>query len=425
MPSRTPRATPDLKVALVCDYSLDYLGGAQSAFLDEARILAADGAHVTVVAPRTKASRRSAAAHPATGNPAMLDVEVRRVLPGLDLPLLRNRPQLRRRLREEFTARGIQVVHVHSEFGLTAAAIDVARELGLPVVHTVHTFFWQARMPAVFEPIAALITRTFARCVRSHPVSGTALAPSATDSALRGMTLSTAERADVVVSPSAHQADRLRAAGVHRVAVIPNAAPEATQAEPLTSVDGPVRLIWVGRLAPEKRVLEFVRAARTAQALLRPGALSIEIIGDGPLRGAVEDAADPAGPEPRPDILVTGRLSRDEVRARVRRAHLVALTSLGFDNQPVVVVEAFTEARSVVYVDADLREGLSEGGILVPSDVPGMAEALVRLVRQPSDIVDASRRAHRAAAVFSPAHHVELLRRVYADAGAPVAAPAR
>lgn len=433
MPRRTPHAIPDLHVALVCDYSLDYLGGAQSAFLDQARILAADGVRVTVVAPATKAGRRSRTTPEAThsrsttevphDNPDMLGIDARILLPGLDLPLVRNREHLRRRLREEFSTRGIDVVHVHSEFGLTAAAIDVARELGLPVVHTVHTFFWQARMPAVFDPVGAFITRTFARRVRSHPVTGTALAPSVTDNALRGMTLSTAERADVIISPSAHQAERLRAAGVRTVAVVPNAAPETRRAEPLGAVDGPVRVVWIGRLAPEKRVLEFVRAARTAQALLKPGALSIEVIGDGPLRRAVEDAADPAGPEPRPDIVVTGRLSREEVRERIGRAHLVALTSLGFDNQPVVVVEAFTEARSVVYVDADLREGLAEGGILVPSDVPGMAEALVQLVRQPSTIVEASRRAHEAAAVFSPTHHAGLLRQVYADAGAPVHAP--
>ncbi len=62
--------------------------------------------------------------------------------------MIKNSPILRTLLRAHLRDHRIDVVHLHSEFGLAAAAVDVAADLGLPVVHTVHTFFWQTDFPA-------------------------------------------------------------------------------------------------------------------------------------------------------------------------------------------------------------------------------------------------------------------------------------
>lgn len=357
-----------MNIALFCDYSLDYLGGAQSAFLDQAHILGQHGHDVTLFFPAPRTSPRTSTPHDADGRDpsprpsvpgvAELPIPARWTLPGVGLPVVRNSAALRERLRAELESRRIDVVHVHSEFGLTAAAIDAARELGIPVVHTVHTFFWQTSLPRPLTPVAASVVRGFARWARGFPASRRTLAPSAVDSALRGMTLSTAECADVIISPSAHQARRLAEAGLANIVQIENSTPVGSQnAQPLAHVSSPLRVVWIGRMTPEKRVLEFVHAAMAARRTLGPGALSVELIGDGPLLPAVKRAiASEGAPDPL-DMRLLGRLTRDQVRERIRRSHLVALTSLGFDNQPVVVVEAFNEARSVLYVDANLQEG--------------------------------------------------------------------
>lgn len=390
-------------IALVCDYSLRYLGGAQAAFLDQARILAAHGHEVTIVAP-------DAAEH--AGAPDAVTIPSRWSLPSLDLPVIRNTARLRARLREEFTARGVQVVHLHSEFGLTAAAIQVADDMGIPVVQTVHTFFWQAPVNRLFSAVAARGVRGYARWLRGFAASRARLAERRLDSALRGITLSTAQRVQGVISPSAHQADRLRDAGAGNVVVIANAVPDDGQeGVPLQSAEQPLRIVWVGRLVPEKRILEFVDAVRRAQDSLGPGMLEVEVIGEGPLRADAEAAAGTA------PIRFLGRVERDRVRAHMRGGHLVALTSLGFDNQPVVVVEAFREARSVLYVDPALKEGLAEGGILAKApDAAGIATAIVELAGDPARILDASRRAQEAAGVFAPERHARLVAEVYARA---------
>lgn len=166
------------RVALICDYSLEYLGGAQSAFLDEAAILRSHGHEVTVVAPAVRGRATNAPDFP---------IRARWVLPEVYLPVVKNTRALRERLRAMFTERAIDAVHVHSEFGLTAAAIRVAADLGIPVVHTVHTFFWQGQ-GGPFDGISATAVRLFSRWLRGEPVLRQKLADRRLDSALRGIT---------------------------------------------------------------------------------------------------------------------------------------------------------------------------------------------------------------------------------------------
>ncbi|WP_245559135.1 glycosyltransferase family 4 protein [Microbacterium indicum] len=385
-----------MRVALVCDYSLDYLGGAQAAFLDQAQILRDAGHRVTIVAPGETSAGR-------------FGVRAPFALPGVDLPWIRSTDRLRARLRALYAVQGIEVVHAHSEFGMSAAAVQVAREMGIPVVQTVHTFFWRGPRLGPLDAVAAAAIRGVGRLLRGSATSRARLGGARVGSALRGITLSACLAADAVISPSAHQAERLIAAGAHGVVAIPNALPESGEAgEPLAAVDGPLRIAWVGRLVPEKRILEFLDAARQAMWEV-PGGLEVAVVGDGPLLAEARRRA-----EGEEGIRFTGRVDRDRVAAEMRDAHLVALTSLGFDNQPVIVVEAFRQARSVFYVDSALREGLAEAGVLADSpDVSGMAASLARLAREPRVAVERSRAASEAAEVFSPAAHERAVTAVY------------
>ena len=421
-------AAPAMRIALVCDYSLEYLGGAQSAFLDQVRIMRERGHAVTVIAP-VRAGRGGTARGTAgddgdagwvdawaDGAGGVVAVPARVRLAGVDLPVVRNTPRLRARLHEELYARGIEVVHLHSEFGLSAAAVAAAHELGIPTVQTVHTFFWQAPMPRVAGVLAAAAVRGFTRWLRGFSAGHETLAVRPLDSALRGVTLSMGLRVDAVISPSAHQAERLRAAGLAHVHTVPNAIALGDAPGEALTVDAaapPLRLVWVGRLVPEKRLLEFVDAVVAAATRLAPGALEVEIIGEGPLRA---EATQRAGAAAAGTIRFAGRLPRPEVSAAMRRADLVALTSYGFDNQPMTVIEALHAGRSVLYVDPALTEGLEAAGILASHTTVGMADAIVRLAEHPGEVVDASARAVVAAREFDPEVYLERVRAVYAAA---------
>lgn len=404
-PSEPARA-PGRRVAVVCDYALDYLGGAQTALVEQVAALTTAGADVLVLGP----SSAAAAARVGLSEGVTYEqIPARWALPGLALPVVTNSVRLRRRLAAILTEHRTEVVQLHSELGLAAAALVVAGELGLPVVHTVHTFFWQTALRP--QSVIAALVRSFHRGITGWRPTRARLADRPADSALRNMTLGVARRADQVVSPSAHQAERLRSAGLDRVAVVPNTVmPSGYGAHALEQISGPLRVIWVGRCEPEKRILPFVRALAAAQLLLGPGRLHGVVAGDGSQLAEARQVA--AGAE----IDFLGRQEHHRIPRLLADAHLVVLTSYGFDNQPMTIVEAVTAGRGVLYCDPALGEGLSGPGIRVPAAEAELAAALVDLVEHPDRVLAASRATERARAEFAPQTHARRMLDLYDDA---------
>lgn len=370
-----------MRVAVVSDYSFDTLGGAETAMFEQVRALSRV-TPVLVVAP--DGSRMAELAE--TSGAVVVGVPARIRLPGLGLPVIRHDTALRERLARLLSEHRVEVVHLHSEFGLAAAVTEAAHRLGIPVVQTVHTFFWQTTWPV--QRLLALGVPPLHRWVSGRPSSTERLDDRPGNSALRNMTLTQARTVERVVSPSAHQAAALRAAGLPRVDVVPNVlGTPPPDARPLPAVDGPLRVLWIGRLVPEKRPLAFLRAGLAAIERLGPGRLRLSIVGDG------EDAARARSlVAAHPDVQLLGRRPHAEVLALLADSHLCALTSVGWDNQPMTVVEAVSSLRGVLYCDPRLTEGLTHAGILSAGlDEDRLRDTLVELVEHPARVLAASR----------------------------------
>ncbi len=384
-------------IALVLDYDPAYVGGAQTAFLEQIALLAAAGHRVVAIAP----SSRLLAEHCAAVGAEHIAVAAPVVLPGLGLPWVRNRARLRDRLRLEFVRRDVDIVHVHSELGLAAATICAARGLGLPVVHTVHTVFWSG--PSHAPRLAAALIRA-----AHHRLTGLRWSPptrsgSPSDEALRAMTVAAAGCADVVVSPSAHQTDVLRARLLPCVVTVPNAS-RADGRAPLPPAS-PLRVLWAARCEPEKRLLEFLEAVAIADRELGPGLLTVTIAGDGSTLETARRRA--AG-----DVAFLGRVPHERIGGLLAEHHLLAITSYGFDNQPMTIVEAIGAGRGVLVCDPALREGLARAGRLSGPEPERMAEALVALAKRPTEVAELA--AHAAAErAFDPAVVLGRLEEVY------------
>lgn len=402
------------RVTLVSDYSFDTLGGAETALFEQARALARR-TDVTVVAPLSARMPELARGSSAT----VVGVPARVRLPGLGLPLVPNTAAVRERLRRLLTRRGTDVVHLHSEFGLAAAATTVAHELGLPVVQTVHTFFWQTTWPV--QRLLALGIPPFHRALTGLTPTTARLDERAGNSALRNMTLSQARTVERVLSPSAHQAEALRRSGLPHVDVVPNAlGTPVAGARVLERVDGPLTVLWIGRMVPEKRPLVFLRAGLAAIERLGPGRLRLVVVGDG------EQLAEARGlVGPSADVELLGRQPHARVLELLQQAHLCALTSVGWDNQPMTVVEAVSSLRGVLYCDPALTEGLTSAGILSPGGEDALAETLVRLVRHPEEAVAASAGAERDRLEFAPSTFADRALASYALARDLLRSPVR
>jgi glycosyltransferase involved in cell wall biosynthesis len=220
------------------------------------------------------------------------------------------------------------------------------------------------------------------------------------------MTTAVARLADVVVSPSAHQGEVLRAHGVADVQVIPNSVADIRSTD--LPEQPPLRVLWAARCEPEKRLLEFLDAIALAQERLGPGRLAVEIAGEGSLLAAAQKKAVPG-------TTFLGRIPHEQIGEVLSRSHLLAVTSNGFDNQPMSIVEAIGAGRGVLVCDPRLREGLSRAGFLCGPDPDPMAAAIVQLVEQPA-VVRELCAAAASETEFSPAAFVRRLDEAYDSA---------
>jgi glycosyltransferase involved in cell wall biosynthesis len=141
-----------------------------------------------------------------------------------------------------------------------------------------------------------------------------------------------------------------------RIAVVYNGVdtrrfrPEAGRA------DGPPRIVTVGRLVAQKNPLLFVEAAaRVHQA---EPSVRFVLVGDGPLRAAVEEQARALGLGAALEVLG----ERGDVEEVLRGAHLFWLTS-SWEGMPNVVLEAMASGLPVVASDVGgTRELITSGG---------------------------------------------------------------
>jgi len=334
-------------------------------------------------------------------------------VPGVLLPVQGATPKLVSALVRYLRAESVDVVHVQTEFGLAHAAISAAHELGIPAVHTVHTFYWQTT--GLGAVIATPLMRYGLQYVFRRRIPRRHFIDRAPDNLLRNVTLGLALRADTVVSPSAHQADDLRAAGVPTVVVVPNPIARSPRpAEVLTHIVRP-RFLWVGRCEAEKRPLVFGEAV--LEALSRTGdGFDVDFVGDGAELPALRKLM--AG---HPCVTVHGGLDHAAVIDLMDAASAVALTSDGFDNQPMTIAEASSRYRGVLYCDPKLREGLTHSGRLTGGpDATAIADAIVELVAAPAALLELSAGARTDSATFSGSAYVERILAAYATvAGLP------
>lgn len=391
------------------DFYLEYVGGAQTSMRQQRLALEGAGHTVRLIrsVQRGNLDGRARLQPDAEG----LAIRPAFTVPGLMLPVSTARPALVARLRDYLMREHIDVVHLQTEFGLAHAATTAARELGIPVVCTIHTFYWQSTGPwaalawPVILPGLQYVTRT------RFPRERLTRRPS--DNVIRNLTLALAKRVDVVISPSAHQAADLAAAGVTApIRVIQN--PIAANGPPATlltqnQAQDPA-LLWVARCEPEKRPIAFAEAV--IEALGRGARFRTHFVGDGAQLGRLRELT--AG---HPSIRVHGSLPHEQVIALMEESALVALTSYGFDNQPMTIAESVSRYRGVLYCDPNLTEGLAHGGHLTNGPEPSaIADAIVELTGDPRRLVALSEGARRDSVGFSPAAFVEAVTAAYSEA---------
>jgi colanic acid/amylovoran biosynthesis glycosyltransferase len=146
--------------------------------------------------------------------------------------------------------------------------------------------------------------------------------------------------------------------------------------------DGPLRVMTVGRLVPDKGQALLLRAVAELRDRGVPARLTI--VGDGPERRTLERTARRLGVADRVEF--AGALGQAEVAERLQRADVFCLPSFA-EGLPVVLMEAMAQSLPVIAtriaaVGELVEDGVS-GLVVSPSRVDELATAIARLQADP------------------------------------------
>ncbi|MCP2297436.1 Cytochrome P450 [Nocardia amikacinitolerans] len=373
-----------MHVALFTDFHPATLGGIQTSVNALRRGLERAGHRVTVFAAPTPESTEP--------DP---DLVVLSALAGVRVngfAMVLPTPDNTRRIDAAFADRGpIDIVHLQTTYGVAIAGLRAARRHGIPVVQTVHSrddSFIQHTSPTPY--LSALAVRLLHGRFVPHRKTLSHSAESRTARQAWHTMVNHARAADRVIVPTEHFADRFRAHGLDRpIRVISNGIDDelldmARSARPATAstpTAAPLRVLWCGRLSPEKRILDAIEAVRRT-----PGC-TLDVYGTGDqeaaaraaiVAGGLADRVRPHGGVPQLDCLTA------------MAAHDVLLfPSSGFDTQGMALLEAVAMGLPVVYCDPDLAETVPPGGGVRTRDpsVASIAAALRDLVADPAQLI--------------------------------------
>lgn len=270
----------------------------------------------------------------------------------------------------------VDIVHIQSDFWGAAFGYRFARDHGIPLVHTMHHRLdvgvdGSIPFPALFYAMLGVWQKWSLgdRFVRRPRHAFDYLAQYA-------------KEADVVIAPSHHFARLLESQGVHTksksaLTVLPTGVDD----DVLDSIDhhdsggGPLRVAWVGRFSPEKRVVEFCEALGLTRE-----PIEVTMVGDGALRPKAEAAA--------PDFVrFKGALAYAEAIQTIADADVLVQSSSGFETQGMTVTEALALGTHVVVVDGDIAAELPDGSYSLTKDLSAREMAVT---------LDACARTHRA-----------------------------
>ena len=181
----------------------------------------------------------------------------------------------------------------------------------------------------------------------------------------------------IFICPSRFIAAKMTEAGVFpdRLRVLRHFA----EVPPLDDTPARQGLLFAGRLSKEKGVDVLIEAV----GLMGPQA-TLDVAGDGPEREGLVRLAERLAPG---RVRFLGRLSKAELQPRLLAAAVLVIPSRFYENQPMIVLEAFGAGLPVVGSDlGGIHELIDPGvdGLLVPPAAPRpLAAALTELLSDP------------------------------------------
>lgn len=398
-----------MHIAMVTDYYLPSLGGVQTAIKSAKEALEHAGHTVTVFCPRFEPS----------ADPTVVALDASPIFKPDGYPFTWPFDSAYALLTKHFRESEVDVVHVHSEMFAALAGLRAARDLGIPTVQTMHgrVDVYSAAVLPLPAVSTILLARLHARRI-PHSLRPSRRAHYSSSRVARRMwalMVNQANFADRVIVPSQHFAQKLLDQGVSRpVSVVSNGL-EASVLRRVGSYpsrsrssNSPLRIMWCGRVSPEKRPEVLIRALTQLSV-----PFEANLYGEGVAFSQIGRLVKRLGLESK--VKLHGAVSQEEVLDAMREHDVFVSTSYDFDNQPMVLIEAIASALPVVVMDPDLAEMFPSSGVVITAtEKPeSLTASLEELAKDRTRLQDLSQALANAEEQVSQNSYVVELEAVY------------
>lgn len=311
------------------------------------------------------------------------------------------------------------LIHIQTPGFIGQYGVAAAKMYSLPVLGTYHTMMSEVGMyvnPLRLLKVDKLLNR-FRR--RKKIASKLSKLTRKRPGSLGGKLLHTLanrlyEKCALIISPSEIIKQQLIAQNIKApVTVISNGIDlKMFKGEQRRYPGDEPRLLHVGRIAPEKNTEEVIRAFALIKRELPLARLTI--VGDGPVLLDLKREASELGVAD--SVAFTGYVPRIEL-PRICHEHDVFITASAMETQGLVALEAIATGMPAVGVDAfALPELIQHGrnGYIAPAhDIPALAAAAVRLLKDAAAFSRFSHEAMLIAAEHSHQRSTDRLEKIY------------
>jgi len=153
--------------------------------------------------------------------------------------------------------------------------------------------------------------------------------------------------------------------------------------------------VFLGRLSHEKGVAVLIDAMKCYNAD-NTNRLTLKIIGDGPLRGQLEEKVKS---EKIDNIEFTGKKKFNECMKLLARAQFMVMPAICYENFPMAIREAFACGKPVIASNlgamAELVQDGKTGLLFKPGNLKDLAEKMKWMVEHENDCIEMGENARR------------------------------
>jgi 1,2-diacylglycerol 3-alpha-glucosyltransferase len=392
-----------MRIAIFTDFSLPHIGGVETSIFHQQRALLAAGHEVFVITPPMKGA---GTIDDTAENFIRVKSPVNIYFDGMGVYLYN------RHIYDKLDEFKPDIIHFETEFNMAALAIRYAKSRKLPLFYTAHTFItpqieYLMKNPRVMAQLSVLAQKIFLGKYRPgqrfKAIDGLFGIPAGTpaERIILDVWMKLASIPDFILAPSQRMVDYIGHYHPDKPRyLIPNpfASPIMEEA-PLEPVHSPINIVSSFVLRPEKRPEILIEAV----ALLNPEErqkIKIDMYGGGVLLEKMRHLVKEKGLEG--NIELHGSVPTEELHRAKIKSDVMVSTSYGFDNQPMMFLEALAAGCAILYCDPYLREGTDKNNsILVEPTAEGFAQGLRQMIRSPGDISFMKKASKNAAEDFN------------------------